>query len=436
MSQARSRSTLGLAVVLAATAAFAVVFANLPSKWLGPSGETVKAVFADAQQIHPGDPVRVGGVDAGRVSGLTLNNGGRSATVSMVIYHEAQPVYANARAWIAWRSLLGANFVVDLNRGDPAAGALRPSTIPITQTSSQVLLEDLTNTLRTAASAGLRSTLREIPRALTDPTAPARLLSAVAQNSGSLAAGLGAVRGNRPADLQALVSAAARTTHALAESPPALRELVQGAAATLQTTALHAADLRAIIDRTAAISPSVVLTLLQTDQTLRQVNPLVAQLTTAAPEVPASVSALRGTATRAASLLDRAHPLVRSLRPAVASLASAATNGLPVVNGLLPSLGRLNDRILPDLAQVSPETKHTTYQMIGPTFTGLEGALAFFDGENNFVRFPASVSEQSIDTAPCRTYITNATRGAQQLIDCKALIDLMAKLLSFPARVP
>jgi hypothetical protein len=66
------------------------------------------------------------------------------------------------------------------------------------------------------------------------------------------------------------------------------------------------------------------------------------------------------------------------LRPAVDSLANTATVGVPLINALSPSLQRLSGKILPGLAQTTPETRgHPAYTLIGGTLVGL-GTLANF----------------------------------------------------------
>jgi virulence factor Mce-like protein len=428
-----NRTVLGSVVLAVALVAFALVFTNAPSRWLAPRGETVRAVFTDAQQIRKGDPVRVDGVEAGRVSDIDRAADGRSATVAMVIYEHAQPLYADARAAIRSRTLLGALFVVDLDRGSAAAGELRSGTIPRARTSNQTLIEDVVNGFRQDARAGLRSTLSQLPPALADHTAPARALGAVAGAAPGLARGVRAVRGRQEGDLARLVAGASRTVDALNHPAADAGRLVSAGGTTVAAIARRADALDTSIARLAHVTPDVRRTLLATGRTLRAADPLVAELRDTAPDVRPSAQRLRGTVERADALLTRARPLVRALRPAAHALAETARQGAPLLDALRPSLDRLDQRILPDLAVESPETKHATYEMIGPTVAGLTGAFSYFDGENFFVRFPASGSEQVLDSAPCRTYLTNTARR-DEIADCKALAETLGGLLSQPGK--
>jgi ABC-type transporter Mla subunit MlaD len=187
---------------------------------------------------------------------------------------------------------------------------------------------------------------------------------------------------------------------------------------------------RRTISTAAAALPRVRRTADRLGTTLRLADPLIDRLQdSAGPLAPAAVR-LRRTLTAADRLLDDADPLVRELRPAVSSLRSAARTGAPLLTAVRPSVTRVADRILPGLATRSPESRRTTYEIIGPAFAGMTGAFAGFDANNNFIRFTASFSESSIESAPCTTAITDPRPGA--LVTCEALVTALRRFLAPP----
>jgi hypothetical protein len=165
------------------------------------------------------------------------------------------------------------------------------------------------------------------------------------------------------------------------------------------------------------------------DHTLRLADPLVADLRRPAPQVAPTLRALRPTVVRADALLRRAEPLLHALRPATTALVTASRVSLPLVRELAPSLERLDRTILPYMAEVDPETQHSTSEMIGPTFTGLgSGAAGQQDVNGHFIRFPAT-SGSSPAYLPCQEYFGNPS--APKTVACKSLQDALNSYLSY-----
>jgi ABC-type transporter Mla subunit MlaD len=270
----------------------------------------------------------------------------------------------------------------------------------------------------------------ELAQALRDPRPPAQAFSTLAAVSPTLTSALGAVRGQNPdADLRALVAASAQTVQALDTPNQEARTLVAAAAATLQTTAASQADIRATIAQAPAALQSTDETVRQLDTTLGLADPLVAQLTPPAPSVAPTVAQLHPTVVGLDTLLQRAVPLLHALRPAVSSLAGAARDGLPLLVDLTPSFDRINNSILPYLGETDPQTKHTTAEMIGGTFTGLgSGAPAQEAASGHFIRFPATSGSSPV-YLPCQIYYGNPDK--KQLLECDTLQQDLQTLLTY-----
>jgi phospholipid/cholesterol/gamma-HCH transport system substrate-binding protein len=415
---------LGLITLTVAIALLLGDFTGVLRGAFSGGGRTVHAVFADAQQLQPGDLVRVQGVDVGKVTGISLDPGAQSSTVTMQVDSSAGPLYADASAQLRWRTVLGASYALYLDRGNAAAGPLGSRTIPEGRTSNQVEVEDLAGVDSGAARTGLQTMPGELAKAFSDPVATGQTFGTLAAISPSLTTGVGALRGqNMDSDLRTLVSATASTVRALDTPTTVVRTLVAAAAATLDTTASQQAAIRATIADSPGALQSTDTTVRQLNDTLRLADPLLSSLMPSAPAVAPTVSQLHGTVNGLNLVLNHAVPLLHALRPAVNSLAQASRTGLPLLNGLTPTFDRVNNTVLPYLGAIDPETKHSAAEMIGGTFTGLgSGAPAQEDANGHFIRFPVTLGSSST-YLPCQIYLGNP--DAQQLIECQTLQQAM-----------
>ena len=208
------------------------------------------AVVRDAQNLNPGAPVRIAGVEVGKVTGVEAAGAGEAAArVTMELRNDALPLHEDARLQIRPRILLEGNFFVDLKPGSPSANHLDDGeTIPLTQTSNAVTLPDVLSVLDQDVRGDLQALLREYGYALSGGGAealnrtipqlePAYRLTALTNE---------ALLGEQPTqDLQRVLRGQRRLSAALSENPEALKELVTdlnttaGALAS-QDTALEA----------------------------------------------------------------------------------------------------------------------------------------------------------------------------------------------------
>jgi phospholipid/cholesterol/gamma-HCH transport system substrate-binding protein len=421
---------LGLVTLAVALTLLVGDFSGVLRGAFSGGGRTLRAVFADSQQLEPGDLVRVQGVDVGKVTAIALDPGAHSSTVTMQVDPSAGPLYADARAQLRWRTILGASYAVYLDRGTAAAGSLGSRAIPESRTSNQVEVEDLAGVDSGAARTGLQTMPGELAKGFGDPTATGNTFGTLAAISPSLTTGVGALRGqNMDTDLRTLVSATATTVQALDQPNNQIRTLVAAAAATLDTTASQQAAIRATIADSPQTLQSTHTTVTQLNNTLRLADPLLRSLMPSAPAVAPAVSELHGTVNGLNEVLNHAVPLLHALRPAVGSLANAARTGLPLLNRLTPTFDRVNDKVLPYLGAIDPETKHSAAEMIGGTFTGLgSGAPAQEDANGHFIRFPVTFGSSST-YLPCQIYLGNP--DAKKLVECQTLQQAMQTFFSW-----
>lgn len=409
---------LGLASIVAVVAIVVIVMGQFLPRVFSSEGDVVEAEFATTGQLREGDPVRVKGVEVGKVKEMELQPGGRSAIVRMSVDDEGRPLYRNARAALRWRLLLGGALAVDLDPGSPSAGRL-DGRIPVNRTQSQVELDELMTAVGGKAARGTRLILRELPEVVRDPEAPRQALHSVAETAPALGRAAHALRGRRDGDLAALIRASARTVRAIDAPTAPVRDVVEGATATFQATARRTQDLQ----RTLEVAPRALRradrTLTRLRSTLDVADPLLARLTTAAGAVAPSARQVRPLLTGADRLLRDAEPALRSLRPAVSDLAVTGREGAPLLEDLQPTLTRLDQSILPALGAKDEVSGRTSAQMIGPVLSGI--TLGRFDSEGHFFTLgvnPGPGLGQS--GALCDPF-----KAAEQLRVCESFVDLL-----------
>lgn len=416
------KALLGLLAIAASILLIVATYTGLLRNLVHGSKPEVTATFTNVATLHKGDPVRVKGVDVGTVKKLEPVDGGRATKVTLAIDKSAGPVYRDARAKVAWRTLLGGAFAVNVDTGHADAGSLPATGIPLSQTQSQVELDDVTTVVQGQAERGLRQIPPSLSAAMHDPQTLATLARTLGGASPSIEHGLNALRGvDKARDLDTLIVQTSRVAQALNAPDDALRGLVQGAGGTLQTTARREADLRATIAEAPRVLGNTDRTLAALDTTLDVVDPLVARLREPAGHVAPALAELRPVLGGASRLLIRATPLLRDLRPSVRSLASAARQGVPLLDDVDPSLVRLDRTILPYMNETDPETQHSAAEMVGPALGGLGNVAAQYDQNGHVLRFPFS-SGSSPFYLPCQVYAGNPDKA--KLLECRSLQEL------------
>ena len=119
-------------------------------------------MFENAANIRKDSPVRIAGVNVGKVQ--SVRSVGDAAEVTFTVDEEGQPIREDAQVEIRPRIFLEGNFFLDVKPGSPSAPELDDGgTIPITQTSTAVQLDQILTTLQapdrenlSEAAAGLR----------------------------------------------------------------------------------------------------------------------------------------------------------------------------------------------------------------------------------------------------------------------------------------
>ena len=117
----------------------------------------VKAQFESANSIRPNSPVRIAGVEVGKVKSVEGVEGSNAALLTMELDDSALPLHEDATAKIRPRIFLEGNFFVDLKPGTPGAPMLDSGdTIKISQTASPVQLDEVLTSLQSDSREDLQ----------------------------------------------------------------------------------------------------------------------------------------------------------------------------------------------------------------------------------------------------------------------------------------
>lgn len=231
--RARSRHTKGMAPFAAGAIAvgLVLVFSYFAYTQANPFANPYEfsASFESAANLKAKSPVRIAGVNIGKVTKVEPITAERGAKVTMEIEETGLPIHRDATVKIRPRIFLEGNFFVDLAPGSPSAPVLEEGeSLPVQQTATPVQFGDLLAALQSDTRKDLQVLLKEFAQGLegkgarglnqTYRYAPdAYRLSALA-NEASL--------GSEPRDLSRLVRGQGKAFRALARRPEELKALV------------------------------------------------------------------------------------------------------------------------------------------------------------------------------------------------------------------
>lgn len=404
------------------------------------SGHVVRAEFAAANQVNANTPVRVAGVDVGKVESVVRGTSPDTATVRMRITNDDVALRRDARADIRWRTVLGGNMFVDLQPGSPSAPELGDAAIPASRTTSQSELDHVLQIYDGSTPDAQRALLRGLRDALADPDGIGRSIEATGPALRTVGRGMEPLRGRENDDLRRLVSATGRTVTGLGRDSARLRDLVSGAARTLGVTAAHRRDLGDLVALAPGSLDSTRVTMRRLRTTLGHLDPVVARLHTAAPSIAPAANAATPTLRRTRTLLRDARPLLRAAGPTLTALKRASANGVPLLRELDPTVGRLNDELLGYLARRDSATQLRNYEAIGPFFSSIDSAAAPFNDAGHVLQFavaPGPNSAFPLNRPPsgararavsrCRAQVPASGRGR-----CSAAARFLTRIFGGP----
>jgi phospholipid/cholesterol/gamma-HCH transport system substrate-binding protein len=385
-------------------------------------GFEVKAVFQSANSIRVSSPVRIAGVDVGKVKSVEAEPNSTASVVTMELKDDALPIHADATAKIRPRIFLEGNFFVDLTSGSPTAPALHSGdTIKVTQTASPVQLDEVLTSLQSDTRQDLKVVLHSFNRALNSkPTAaqdrssdPIARGKTAAQSFNdayrnipaaekSTAQVFDALLGTEPdRDLARLIAGTARTTAALTRNENALKDLITNFNTTMAAFASESGNLS---DSIRLLAP-----------TLRNANAAFASLNAAFPPTRAFAIEILPGVNQTAATINASFPwmaqmrklvsqselggVVKQLSPATAALANLTDQAIT----LLPKTdltSKCVSRVIIPTGNIPIRDEFATgvenYKEFFWGLVGLSGESQNFDGNGTYVRFQTGGGTQTI----------------------------------------
>jgi virulence factor Mce-like protein len=415
--------TVGLIVLVLAAI---VVYAGFSKHVPFTHGFRVKAVFTNANNVRPNSPVRIAGVNIGKVTKVQAYKGGDGnlSLVTMEIDKQGLPIHKDATLKIRPRIFLEGNEFVDLSPGTPSAPTIDDGdTIPSTQTAAPVQFDQVLSALQSDTRDDLKQLLEGYGTALTyeptgaddqsqDPDVKGKTAAQALNRSIDYAPGAlknasivnQAFLGLESHDLSGLVDNTAKVTKALADNEASLQGFVSNFNTTLGALASEQSNLRASI---AQLGP----TLEHADSALAHLNAsfpntraFAKEILPGVKETPATIDAARPWIAQARKLVSESElgGLTKELKPATVDLAK-------LVNGSLSALPQadlvsqcVTHTILPTgdvKIQDGPFTSNVeNYKEFWYSMVGLAGESQNFDGNGHYVRFAVGGGSQTIST--------------------------------------
>ncbi len=406
-------TTMGIIVIVLVVIGLYLAFTKtLP--W-SSNGYTVNATFANAVNISKKAPVRIAGVNVGKV--VSVERKGNASVVEFTVDGDGQPVHSDATAQIRPRIFLEGNFFIDLDPGSPSAPDLDSGdSIPMTRTSTSVQLDEVLTALQKPERANLVALLQGLGTGFTyEPTAAddadqdpsvqgltaAEALNKAYNTSGDASRTTAIVNqaflGTEPGDLSGLLRAGDRVFRVLAEHETQL----QGLVSNFNTfTGALADESDSLSDSIRLLSPTLGITrksLVSLNEALPPVRALAIATKPGIAELPATIAAGRPWLRQAKPLLGKAelggiaHLLARGT-PYTAQATYESIQGLPeisnfnrcVSNNLIPT----GNVVLQDQAGSSDfTTGQPNYREFFYSLAGVAGETQNFDGNGIYVRF-------------------------------------------------
>jgi virulence factor Mce-like protein len=419
----KTNGALTLALVAASIMiALTVGFTRDIPFWNG--GSELKAEFRQTPNLRVGYPVRVRGVNVGKVKRVERDADRDVAVVTMEINKgEHIKLKRDAHAIVAWRTLLGRNMFVDLDPGSPSAPDLGSDTVPVTQTEAQVEFDQLIAPFDKTGRAGTKTFLRQFDTAFRNNAAPGRNLDRLAPSLRPVGPAVDALRGKTPGDLPKLVKTTRTAMAGFGASESKLVGLINGADITFGVTAAQRASLSEFVRQAPA-------TLSETSQTMVRLRTTLDLLDPVAQRARPGLRRLDGATRTAGAALVQARPLLADLRPlsgrlsdALAALRPASTSTVRFMNGLDPTLDRANDSLVPWLKEKN-RLQLTNGQSIGPLSSVVASSAGQYSGAGTQLRFQGLASGEGLLGLPCATAFTDPAKALQK-VDCSAFFSLL-----------
>ncbi|HEX5609729.1 MAG TPA: MlaD family protein [Solirubrobacterales bacterium] len=373
-------------------------------------GYEVHATFANSANIAKNSPVRIAGVDVGKV--ISAERDGDATKVTFTVDGSGRPIHDDAFAAIRPRIFLEGNFFIDLNPGSPSAPEMDSGdTIPVSHTSTAVQLDEVLTALQSPVRADLSRLLESFGTALTNEPSAEEDLTQLPEVKGKTGAEAlnGAFKyggdagrygaqvadgflGTEQRDLSRLVAGAGRTFGAFAARRSDLQGLIDNFNVFTGALAAQSANLTATINLLAPTLKITKASLVNLNRSLPPLRTYAIVLTPAVAELPDLISASKPFLAQVRPLLSgkEGGGLAKLLRKSTPGLAGAAQASKEVA---LPQLNRLSTCAVQVLIPTGNQVINDRFSTGGPNYreflyslVNFAGAAQNFDGNGPYTR--------------------------------------------------
>jgi phospholipid/cholesterol/gamma-HCH transport system substrate-binding protein len=373
-------------------------------------GYEVNATFSNSANIALNSPVRIAGVEVGKV--ISTERDGDATKVTFTVDGSGRPIHDDAFAAIRPRIFLEGNFFIELDPGSPSAAELDSGgTIPVSHTSTAVQLDEILTSLQSPVRADLSELLDSYGEALTSEPSAAEDVTQLPEVKGKTGAQAlnGAFRyggdagrysaqvtnallGTQPGDLARLIAGSGRAFGAFASSEEDLQGLIDNFNVFTGALAAQSANLSETIRLFAPTLKVANASLISLNRTLPPLRTYAIVLTPAIAELPQLIRASKPWLEQVRPLLSGreaggAARLLAELTPGFAGAAQAGREKtLPQINQLSLCTTRV-------MVPTGNQTINDRFSTGGPNYreflyalTNFAGAAQNFDGNGPTVR--------------------------------------------------
>jgi phospholipid/cholesterol/gamma-HCH transport system substrate-binding protein len=364
----------------------------------------VYAQVRSANELHSRTPVRIAGVDVGRVTGFKRGPGG-TAIIKMTINDNGLPLHRDATLKIRPRIFLEGNFFVDLKPGSPSSPDMPAGgTIPLANTATPVQLDQILTELNSPTRANLLHFVHALATSVQGGGAQTfdKTLKYWAPTFRNGALTAESFRGLRTDDLANFIRDGGKTAAAIAADRQALANLVTGLNRSTRALAQRREQVNASLGQLAG--------------TIDQARPAFEAINAAIPNTRALVDDLRPalriappTLRSANLLLDQVSALIQprelpalldQLDPAVVSLARLEPQLQQLLGLLQPVTECLRTNVVPTLNKSIDDGSLSTgmpiYRELLDGIVGLASASQNFDGNGPALRYHAGFGDGTV----------------------------------------
>ncbi|HET9677784.1 MAG TPA: MlaD family protein [Solirubrobacterales bacterium] len=373
-------------------------------------GYEIKATFSNSANIATNSPVRIAGVNVGKV--ISTSRDGDNTTVTFTVDESGRPIHEDAFAAIRPRIFLEGNFFVELDPGSPSAPEMDSGgTIPVSHTSIAVQLDEILTALQSPVRADLSRLLESYGQALTHkPTAEedetqlpevkgksgAEALNGAFEQGGDAgrysAQVTNALLGTQKQDLSRLVSSAGRAFGAFANNQRDLQGLIHNFDVFTGALANQSTNLSATIHLLAPTLRVTHASLVSLNRTLPPLRTYAIELEPAVEELPALISSSKPFLAQVRPLLSgkEAGGLAKLLRESTPGLAGAAQAGKQTTLPQLNQLSLCSSKVMVPTANQVINDRFSTggpnYREFLYSLVNIAGQAQNYDGNGPYLR--------------------------------------------------